>query len=130
MYIEHDMNVPWSALLGWADDMPILEPLGFQRGFYRVEPSEQTGLPGLTDQISRININKYDLKLNVSTSNEVGQIRVRHQPALQSNTPAHCCGHLAGCPEFCFTVFIHTAFSWATAAVPNGAQCSLSPHTQ
>lgn len=81
MYLEHDMSVPWTALLGWAEDFPILEPLGFQRGFYRVEPSEQTGLPGLTDQISRININKYDRKLNVSTLDNDGLIKVRHQQA-------------------------------------------------
>ncbi|CAL8471660.1 g11202 [Coccomyxa elongata] len=78
MYLEHDMSVTWTALLGWAEDFPILEPLGFQRGFYRVEPSEQTGLPGLTDQISRININQYDLKLNVSTLDNDGLIKVRH----------------------------------------------------
>ncbi len=76
MYLEHDMNVPWPALLGWAADTPLLEPLGFQRGFYRVEPSQQTGLPTLTDQIHRINITAYEKKLRVSFRDEVDLVKV------------------------------------------------------
>ena len=106
MYLEHDMSVPWTALLGWAEDMPILEPLNFQRGFYRVEPSGQSGLAGLTDQISRININKYNLKLNISTLYSDGQIKVRHQPALQSNITAPWHTDLCICVHIAFSLLL------------------------
>lgn len=79
MYIEHDINVPWPALLGWAADTPVLEPLGFQRGLYRVETSEQTGLPGLTDQVFRVNITLYNLKLRVTLADEFAPYQVIRQ---------------------------------------------------
>ena len=70
------MNVPWPALLGWAADTPLLEPFGFQRGFYRVEPSEETGLPGLTDQISRVNISKYERTVHIRYLDDADRAKV------------------------------------------------------
>ena len=37
VYIEDDTEVLWPALLSWAIDTEALEPLNFQRGFYRTE---------------------------------------------------------------------------------------------
>ena len=86
MYLEHDMNVPWPALLGWAADTPILEQYGFQRGFYRVEPSEETGLAALTDQISRVNITEYKARLRFRVLDEAGRIKVCHHPKSWQKT--------------------------------------------
>jgi hypothetical protein len=76
MYLEHDINVPWAALLGWAGDMPWLEELGFQRSFYRVETSEMTGLPSLTDQVRSVNISLHKEKLRVILAGSSGQVKV------------------------------------------------------
>jgi hypothetical protein len=43
MYLEDDTLVPWPALVSWAYDTEVLEPLGFMRGFYRTEVSPMTG---------------------------------------------------------------------------------------
>jgi hypothetical protein len=43
MYLEDDTLVPWPALVSWAFDTEVLEPLGFMRGFYRTEVSPMTG---------------------------------------------------------------------------------------
>ena len=37
IYIEDDTGLQWSALVSWALDQQVLEPLGFSRGFYRTE---------------------------------------------------------------------------------------------
>ena len=65
MYLEHDMLVTWDALLAWAADNALLEPLGFQRGFYRVEDDGRSGRLGLTDQIEPLNINAWNETLAV-----------------------------------------------------------------
>ncbi len=59
IYLESDIRLPWRALLGWAADEPVLSRLGFQRAFYRVEPIEQNGLLGLTDQMERVQLATY-----------------------------------------------------------------------
>lgn len=76
MYLEHDINVPWAALLGWAADSAMLEQLGFQRAFYRVEISEKTGLPNLTDQVFPVNITEHNQKLRVTFSGPDGFVQV------------------------------------------------------
>jgi hypothetical protein len=43
MYLEDDTLVPWPAMVSWAFDTEVLEPLGFMRGFYRTEVSPKTG---------------------------------------------------------------------------------------
>lgn len=45
MYIEDDTDVTWPALLSWAADTKVLEPLGFLRHFWRTEISNFTGNP-------------------------------------------------------------------------------------
>ena len=79
MYLESDINVPWRALLGWAADEPVLARLGFQRAFYRVEPIEQTGQLGLTDQVERVDISTYPRQL-------------RTRAKLSDNTVQVCLG--------------------------------------
>lgn len=76
MYLEHDINVPWAALLGWAADNVMLEQLGFQRAFYRTEISEKTGLPNLTDQVFPVNITEYAQKLRVVFTGSDGYVQV------------------------------------------------------
>ena len=68
MYLETDMLVSWESLLAWAADNALLEPLGFQRGFYRVEDDARTGQLGLTDQIEPLNINAWNETLYIKPS--------------------------------------------------------------
>ncbi len=78
MYLESDMRVPWRALLGWAADEPILAPLGFQRAFYRVEPIEQSGRLGLTDQIERLDLATYPntVRARATVGGRLMQVRI------------------------------------------------------
>lgn len=62
------MLVSWPALLAWAADNALLEPLGFQRGFYRVEDDARTGQLGLTDQIEPLNLSAWNETLAVKPS--------------------------------------------------------------
>ena len=75
------MDVPWSALLGWADDTPLLEPLGMQRSFYRVETYPDTGRLAPSDQRWPINITTWHEKLAVMAPNQ------QQDPALQQAMP-------------------------------------------
>lgn len=72
------MRVPWRALLGWAADEPILAPLGFQRAFYRVEPIEQSGRLGLTDQIERLDLATYPntVRARATVGGRLMQVRI------------------------------------------------------
>jgi len=63
--IEDDTFVPWSALLSWALDTAILEPLGFTRGIYRTEVALD-GTVVLVDALSPLNLTIHPRKLNVS----------------------------------------------------------------
>lgn len=76
MYLESDIRVPWLALLGWAADEPVLAQLGFQRAFYRVEPIEQTGQLGLTDQVERVDISTYARTVHTRAQLANGTIEV------------------------------------------------------
>ena len=79
MYLESDIRVPWRALMGWASDEPILAPLGFQRAFYRVEPIEQSGRLGLTDQVQRLHLATYPntVRVRARAGGKLMQVRSR-----------------------------------------------------
>ena len=77
MYIEADMLVSWESLLAWAADNALLEPLGFQRGFYRVEVDPRNGLLGMCDQIKPFNITEWPETLTLPASPESGTLEAR-----------------------------------------------------
>ena len=65
MYIEDDTRIPWPTLKSWAEDACMLEPLGFQRGIYRTEVSENTGELVLLDMYTPLNITSYSKVVHV-----------------------------------------------------------------
>ena len=46
---EDDHRITWPALVSWAIDIEILEPLGFTYCFYRTEVSQENGSFNLLD---------------------------------------------------------------------------------
>ena len=64
MYMEDDTEVPWKAMLSWADATPRLDPLGFIFGFYRTEVGA-TGETMLLDATQRVNLATYDRIVHV-----------------------------------------------------------------
>lgn len=51
MYVEDDTRVTWPALVSWAHDTVLLEPLGYLRNFYRTEFDAASGALNLLDLI-------------------------------------------------------------------------------
>lgn len=49
LYMEDDTKLSWPALLSWALDTEVLEPLNFTRCFVRTEIHASTGLPVVLD---------------------------------------------------------------------------------
>ena len=64
MYMEDDTEVPWKAMLSWADATPRLDPLGFIFGFYRTEVSA-AGEIVLMDATRCIDLATYDRVVHV-----------------------------------------------------------------
>ena len=62
------MLVSWGSLLAWAADNALLEPLGFQRGFYRVEDDARSGGLALTDQIEPLRLSTWNETLYIEPS--------------------------------------------------------------
>ncbi len=75
------MQLSWDALVSWAQDQAKLEPLGFQRQFYRTEIAPWDGELWLTDALQNINLPKYERKLNI------GPQKNAHQHYLQLPEP-------------------------------------------
>ncbi len=82
------MLVSWRALLAWAADNALLEPRGFQRGFYRVENGGHTGQLGLTDQIEPLNISAWNETLAVPPG-PAGAYEASHSSAQSDPSHVH-----------------------------------------
>lgn len=116
MYIESDIRVPWQSLLGWAADAPLLAALGFQRAFYRVEPIEQSGRLGLTDQTEHVRLSEYPqtVHVNVTAKGKLVKVHCRwgtllHEPYSEIATQT-CAGYLGRCktPRICLRGRVHS----------------------
>jgi hypothetical protein len=68
MYLEDDTLVPWPALVSWAFDTEVLEPLGFMRGFYRTEVNPKTGDVVLLDVTGRVVESHWKRSIQVASS--------------------------------------------------------------
>ena len=80
IYLEDDILLSWEALQAWAEDTEHLVPLGFQRGFFRIEYSHFTGQMMVWDQVNKINLTDYDRILTLHTN-------VERQHFLQLSNP-------------------------------------------
>jgi hypothetical protein len=90
MYLEDDTLVPWPALVSWAFDTEVLEPLGFMRGFYRTEVSPKTGDLVLMDIRGHVVESHWKRSIQVAPSPLVcnkttGDWNSTHQPTVTSN---------------------------------------------
>lgn len=69
MHLSDDILVPWEAMLAWADDTVLLEPLGFQRGFSRIEIMPESGHASLVDQIEGpVNLTTYQRLVHINST--------------------------------------------------------------
>jgi hypothetical protein len=68
MYIEDDTHVPWPALVSWAFDTEVLEPLGFVRGFYRTEISPKTGDVVFLDITGRVTESQWNRSIQIASA--------------------------------------------------------------
>jgi hypothetical protein len=68
MYLEDDTLVPWPALVSWAFDTEVLEPLGFMRGFYRTEVHPTTGDVVLLDVTGHVVESDWKRSIRVASS--------------------------------------------------------------
>ena len=70
IYMEDDLELTWSALKAWAHDESLLAPLGFHRGFVRVESAQWDGNLMAFDQMNRVSVSAEDSgTLSVAASN-------------------------------------------------------------
>ena len=56
VYMEDDLQLTWPALQAWAYDESLLAPLGFHRGFVRVEVAQWDGHMMVFDQTTPVSI--------------------------------------------------------------------------
>jgi hypothetical protein len=98
MYLEDDTHVPWPALVSWAFDTEVLEPLGFLRGFYRTEVSPMTG-----------DVVLFDIRGHVVESHWKRSIRIAPAPLVCNTTSGdwNVTQPAAASPKTCL---IHAAY--------------------
>lgn len=78
IYMEDDTLLTWTAIISWARDTVVLEPLGFIRCFYRTEISKN-GIPILNDYSFPLNLSTthtIDLSNDIDLSNEKGGVEI------------------------------------------------------
>ncbi|KAK9838814.1 hypothetical protein WJX74_003824 [Apatococcus lobatus] len=73
IYLEDDMRLTWDSLISWATDQAVLEPLGFQRQFYRTEIAPWDGKQWLFDALQHVHLATYERKLDVGVQTRAHQ---------------------------------------------------------
>ena len=63
VYMEDDLELTWSALEAWAYDESLLAPMGFHRGFVRVETAQWNGDIMALDQTEPVSVTLDDSRV-------------------------------------------------------------------
>ena len=67
------MRLTWDNVMSWATDQAVLEPLGFQRQFYRTEIAPWNGKEWLFDALQHVHLPSYEKKLDVGVQTRAHQ---------------------------------------------------------
>ena len=88
IYIEDDTRLSWPALISWALDMEVLEPLNFTRCIFRTEVDHKIGRTNIVDWMVLVQLR------------DENTLRVVDTPAYKQvseriiKSPRALCGHL------------------------------------
>ena len=82
--MEDDLQLTWSALEAWAYDESLLAPLGFHRGFVRMEHAQWDGRMMAFDQTRTISVSSDD-----SAVLHIAASRAAESSYLSGNATAH-----------------------------------------
>lgn len=77
IYMEDDLELTWPALQAWAHDESILAPLGYHRGFVRVEFGQTDGRLMTVDQPSPTQVG-HDSAATLNVSLWSGREQMHH----------------------------------------------------
>ncbi|KAK9818872.1 hypothetical protein WJX74_004902 [Apatococcus lobatus] len=81
IYLEDDMRLTWKCITSWAIDQEVLDPMNFQRQFFRTEIAPWNGKEQLSDALQHVYLPTYGRTL------DIGKQKKAHQHYIQLPDP-------------------------------------------